>query len=90
MTDPVTTGIASAVAQGAVDHIRAYIRESDNPEESWEEAAQECVIQAQVSFQQKYKEISVPDREGLRRDIKTIGESARELAVRGGGFLGIQ
>lgn len=83
MTDPVTTGIAGAVARGAVDHIRDYIRESDAPEESWEEAAQECIIQARVSFQQKFKETSKPDREGLKRDIGTIGQSARELAVRG-------
>jgi hypothetical protein len=83
MTDPVTTGIASAVTRYAVDQIRDYIRKSDDPVEAWEEAARECIIQSQVAFQQKYEMTSRPDRKGLKRDIGKIGRSARELAVRG-------
>lgn len=83
MVDPITTGIASAVAQGAVDHIRQYIRESDDPESAWEDTADECVLQARVSFRQKFEETQLPDRNGLKRDIETIGQSARELEVRG-------
>lgn len=83
MVDPITTGIASAVAQGAVDHIRQYIQQSDDPEAAWEEAAKECVLQARVSFRQKYEETQLPDRAGLKNDIDTIGQSARELEVRG-------
>lgn len=87
MTDPITGsvagGIASAVASGAVDQIRARLQDSENPEEWWREAARECIIQARVSFQQKYDETSAPDRGGARRDIGRIGKSARELAVRG-------
>lgn len=87
MGDPITGAvagsIASAVGNAAVDQIRAHLQESENPEERWCVAARECVIQARVSFQQKYDETSVPDRDGVRHDIKKIGKSARELAVRG-------
>ena len=83
MADPVTTGIASAVAGGAIDYIRNYIQNSDDPEKAWEEAVRECVIQARVSFRQNHKEVKFPDLDGLRQEIKVIGKSSRELAVRG-------
>ena len=83
MVDPITTGIAGAVAQGTVDYIRQYIQEADDPESAWEDAAEECVLQARVSFRQKYEETQIPNREGLKLDIETIGQSARELEVRG-------
>lgn len=83
MVEPVAGGIASAITSGTVDAIRSYIQNADDPEEAWKEASQECVIRARTTFRQDHGEVNISDLSALKRNISTIGRSAREIQVRG-------
>jgi hypothetical protein len=82
MADPVTSGIASAIAGGAIDQIRNYINNSENPQESWREAACECVVQARASIR-NYDIKLGDDYHRMKSKIGQIGESADQIAERG-------
>jgi hypothetical protein len=83
MIEPISSGIVSAITSKGVGHLWSYIAESDNPEETWKGAAQECVVQARISYKQNYENISGVNRSDLQTDVGHIGESARELQIRG-------
>lgn len=83
MADPVSSAVASAIVSGTVSQVWGRIMDADDPEATWMGSAETCVVKARVSYEQNYNRIDGVDRRSLKTDTGRIGESAKELQVRG-------